>query len=76
MNTYYVLFADAMIAAAKSQEMKAPFNNDLPSQTKGVMVNPENPENPDSKPGFSAPNPPLLLTPEGSHVSLFIVRSQ
>ena len=99
MNTYYVLFADAMIAAAKSQEMKAPFYNDLPSQTKGVMVNPENPvnpdskpgccahhlnqyptlknpenpENPDSKPGFSAPNPLLLLTPEGSHVSLFIV---
>ena len=50
MNTYYVLFADAMIAAAKSQEMKAPFYNDLPSQTKGVMVNPENSENPDSKP--------------------------
>jgi len=31
--------------------MKAPFNNNLPSQTKGVMVNPRNPENPDSKPG-------------------------
>jgi hypothetical protein len=41
------LFAAAMIASAKSQETKAPFNNNLPSQTKGVMVNPENP---DSKP--------------------------
>ena len=51
MNTYYVLFAAAMIAAAKSTEIKAPFNNNLPSQTKGVMVNPRNPENPDSKPG-------------------------
>ena len=51
MNTYYALFADAMIAAANSSEMKAPFNNNLPSQTKGVMVNPENPVNPDSKPG-------------------------
>jgi hypothetical protein len=48
MNTFYVLFAAAMIASAKSQETKAPFNNNLPSQTKGVMVNPRNPENPDS----------------------------
>ncbi len=48
MNTFYVFFADAMIAAAKSPEMKAPFNNKFPSQTKDVMVNPENPENPDS----------------------------
>ena len=88
-----------MIAAAKSPEMKAPFNNNLPSQTKGVMVNPENSENPDSKPGCCAHHPnqgptkkntrnpenpnsndwllraisPLLQTPEGSHVSLFIV---
>ena len=52
MNTFYVLFAAAMIAAAKSSEMKAPFNNNLPSQAKGVMVNPENPVNPDSKPGY------------------------
>ncbi|MCE2771486.1 MAG: hypothetical protein LW711_15965 [Saprospiraceae bacterium] len=54
MNTYYVLFADAMIAAANSPEIKALFNNNLPSQTKGVMVNPENSENPDSKPGRCA----------------------
>ena len=48
MNTFYVLFAAAIIAAAKSPEMKASFNNNLPNQTKGVMVNPENPVNPDS----------------------------
>jgi hypothetical protein len=48
MNTFYVFFAAAIIASAKSQETKAPFNNNLPSQTKGVMVNPRNPENPDS----------------------------
>jgi hypothetical protein len=48
MNTFYVLFAAAIFAAAKSPEMKASFNNNLPSQTKDVMVNPENPENPDS----------------------------
>jgi hypothetical protein len=28
--------------------MKAPFNNNLPNQTNDVMVNPVNPENPDS----------------------------
>jgi len=28
--------------------MKAPFNNNLPTQTNGVMVNLENSENPDS----------------------------
>jgi hypothetical protein len=32
--------------------MKALFNNNLPNQTKGVIVNPENPVNPDSKAGF------------------------
>jgi len=48
MNTFYVLFAAAIIAGANSSEMKAPFNNNLPNQIKGVMVNPRNPENPDS----------------------------
>jgi len=52
MNTFYVLFAAAIIAAAKSQEIKASFYNNLPNQTKGVMVNPRNPVNPDSKPGY------------------------
>jgi hypothetical protein len=54
MNTFYVFFAAAIIASAKSPEMKASFNNTLPSQTKGVMVNPRNPENPDSKPSCCA----------------------
>jgi hypothetical protein len=31
MNTFYVFLAAAMIASAKSQETKAPFNNNLPS---------------------------------------------
>jgi hypothetical protein len=48
MNTFCVLFAAAIIASAKSPEMKASFNNNLPNQTKGVIVNPRNPENPDS----------------------------
>jgi hypothetical protein len=48
MNTFYVLFASAIIASAKSPEMKASFNNNLPNQTKGVIVNPKNPVNPDS----------------------------
>ena len=38
LNTFYVLFAAAIIAAAKRPEMKASFNNNLPNQTKGVMV--------------------------------------
>jgi hypothetical protein len=54
MNTFYVFFAAAIIASAKSPEMKASFNNNLPNQTKGVMVNPENPVNPDSKPSCCA----------------------
>jgi hypothetical protein len=29
--------------------MKAPFKNNLPTQTSDVIVNPINPENPDSK---------------------------
>jgi hypothetical protein len=48
MNTFYVLFAAAIIAAAKRPEMKASFNNNLPNQNKDVMVNPRNPVNPDS----------------------------
>ena len=48
INTFYVLSAAAIIAAAKSPAMKASFNNNLPNQTKGVMVNPRNPVNPDS----------------------------
>ena len=65
MNTFYVLFAAAMIAAANSLEMKAPFNNNLPSQTKGVMVNPVNPENPDSKLGCCTHQIPAAPDPRG-----------
>ena len=36
-------------AAAESLEMDAPFNNNLPTPFSDVMVNPQNPENPDSK---------------------------
>jgi hypothetical protein len=35
-------------ASAKSLAMKASLNNNIPNQTNDVMVNPENPENPDS----------------------------
>jgi hypothetical protein len=35
-------------ASAKSLAMKAVYNNNLPTQTNDVMVNPINPENPDS----------------------------
>ncbi len=36
-------------ASARGLEMKAPFNNNLNPQTGDIMVNPINPENPDSK---------------------------
>jgi hypothetical protein len=34
--------------SARDLALKAIFNNNLYTQTNGVMVNPENPENPDS----------------------------
>jgi hypothetical protein len=37
-------------ASAKSLAMKAVYNNNLPTQTNDVMVNPRNPVNPDSNP--------------------------
>ncbi len=40
-------------AAAGGRVMKAPFNINLPTQTGDVIVNPENPVNPDSKPIFA-----------------------
>jgi hypothetical protein len=36
-------------ASAKGLEMKTPFNNNLFTQTGEVIVNPINPDNPDSK---------------------------
>ncbi len=41
-------------ASAESQEMDAPFNNNLLTPFNDVMVNPGNPENPDSKPMAAA----------------------
>jgi len=35
-------------ASAIGFAIKATFNNNLPTQTNDVIVNPENPENPDS----------------------------
>jgi hypothetical protein len=35
-------------ASAKGLEMKTPFNNNLPTQTGDVIINPGNPVNPDS----------------------------
>jgi hypothetical protein len=34
--------------SARGFAMKEPFNNNLPTQTNDVIVNPQNPENPDS----------------------------
>ena len=47
---YYFLpfFSPLRNASAKGLALKAVFNNNLPTQTNDVMVNPENPENPDS----------------------------
>ena len=41
-------------AAAKRRVMDAPFNNNLPTPLSDVIVNPGNPENPDSKPMAAA----------------------
>ena len=35
-------------AAAGGREMKSPSNRNIPTQTGDVIVNPRNPENPDS----------------------------
>ena len=41
-------------ASAESQEMDASINNNLSTPSNDVMVNPRNPENPDSKPMAAA----------------------
>ena len=43
-------FSPLRYASAKGLTMKVPCNNNLPTQTNDVMVNPENPVNPDSNP--------------------------
>ena len=37
-------------ASAKRFKIESTFNNNLPPQTGDVIINPENPVNPDSKP--------------------------
>jgi hypothetical protein len=37
-------------SSARGLAIKATFNNNLPTQTGDVIINPENLENPDSKP--------------------------
>jgi hypothetical protein len=51
-----------MEASTKSFEMKEPSANNLPTQIKDVIVNPQNPENPDSKPGVGGK---FILKPIG-----------
>ena len=46
-------FRRCVDAPAKSFEMKEPSNNNLSTQTGGIIDNPENPVNPDSKPGVA-----------------------
>jgi hypothetical protein len=51
MKDYFSPFFSPMRnASAKNLEMIASFNNNLTSPFNDVMVNPRNPENPDSKP--------------------------
>ena len=45
----FATFSPMRYASARGLEMKAAFNNKLPTQTGDVIVNPINPENPDSK---------------------------
>ena len=49
-------------AAARGFEMKAPFYDNLPTQTGDVIVNPINPVNPDSKPSVAGK---FILRPIG-----------
>ena len=49
VEDYFIpFFSPLRNATAKSLAMKALFNNNLPTQTNDVMVNPRNPVNPDS----------------------------
>ena len=62
-------------ASVKSQEMKAPFINNLPMPTNDVMVNPIHPENPDSKPVAAAhiiSTDDRVSSPRFKHNCLFV----
>ncbi len=50
VKDYFLPFFSPMLnASAESQEMDAPFNNNLSRPSNDVMVNPRNLVNPDSK---------------------------
>jgi hypothetical protein len=50
MGFFLLLLSPMRYASAKSLEIEALSNNNLPTQTNDVIVNPINPVNPDSKP--------------------------
>ena len=55
MEDYFSpFFSPLRYASAKRLEMDTPFNNNPPMPSSDVMVNPVNPENPDSKPFATA----------------------
>ena len=48
---YFIPFFSPMrYAAAGGREIKSPSNRNIPTLTGDVIINPINPENPDSKP--------------------------
>ena len=50
VEDYFIpFFSPLRYASAKGLTMEAPCNNNLPTQTNDVIINPENPVNPDSK---------------------------
>jgi hypothetical protein len=54
MGSILPFFSPMRYASARGFEMKAPSNNNLPTPTDDVIVNPRNPVNPDSKPQVKA----------------------
>ena len=62
VDAYLILFFSPMRnASARGFDMKAPTNNNLPSQTGDVIINPENPENPDSNHTLLRPEFPTKI---------------
>ncbi|MDP4914424.1 MAG: hypothetical protein NWR46_08505, partial [Saprospiraceae bacterium] len=52
VNAYFIPFFSPMRnASARGLGMKVLFNNNLPTQTNDVIINPINPENPETKRG-------------------------
>ena len=62
-------FSPLRNTSAKGLALKAACNNNLPTQTNDVIVNPENPVNPDSKTGYWAPNFHRRMGENGSHLN-------